>query len=275
MSTLDNALQGSIGHATGTQKNEDNRDKDLTERLLGLLQQSTPQSDLDAIPKRRGSYYAAYLKIKEKNMRAKEWLVNGEMHNGAHFPVVAFTANSSHRSEKKAKERAAKRCAKLGIHKGKGKVTESSSSIDSQGSTPRAAKGKGRGGKSEIEVGKNGKGRGGKSAVAAPHSEDDDEREAGKSHAGSTSGKGRKGLQQWQHENNALNLDSPNQRWPQQQQRPHGWICHKGYSSNNWHGKNWKGSDWNGDNWNSYGWNRGWQEDGWQSQWGPDWDGWM
>ena len=53
-------------------------------------------------------------------MDVSEWLVDGELHNGAHFPLCVFTMNARARSAEKAKERA-KQINSKGKAKGQGK----------------------------------------------------------------------------------------------------------------------------------------------------------
>ena len=93
--------------------------KDLRCKLTDLLLPSTTAAELNQIPKRAGTTYRPYLRVKQKQVDRNEWLVAGSVHNGAHFPLMIFTQNSSHRSEvaeqerreKSAKKRAAKTAA--------------------------------------------------------------------------------------------------------------------------------------------------------------------
>ena len=50
-----------------------------------------------------------YLRVTQKSMHQSEWLVNEGIHNGAHFPLCAFTKNSSARSKQRGIERAGDR----------------------------------------------------------------------------------------------------------------------------------------------------------------------
>ena len=67
------------------------------------------QEELDAID--QPNFYRQYLRFKQKKMDKSEWLVRttafgeGEIHNGAHFPLCVFTNNARARSAQKSKER--------------------------------------------------------------------------------------------------------------------------------------------------------------------------
>ena len=84
-------------------------DKNLHARLHDLLTPSTTEDELLSIPHRGKSSYCPYLRLRQKPLAQKEWLVNGELHNGAHFPLCVFTHNSSHRSAKASVARAQRR----------------------------------------------------------------------------------------------------------------------------------------------------------------------
>jgi hypothetical protein len=84
------------------------KDKDLKARLTDLLKPSTTPAELDAIPRREGSRYCPHLKLKSRHLEVDEWLVNGQVHNGAHMPLAVWTDNESARSEAAAKARATK-----------------------------------------------------------------------------------------------------------------------------------------------------------------------
>jgi hypothetical protein len=93
-------------------------------RLRDLLTLSTTTDELESIPRRAGVCYCAYLRLKQKPMDRREWLVEGNMHNGAHFPLCVFTCNARARSQEAEQERARKRNSKKGscsTNKGKGK----------------------------------------------------------------------------------------------------------------------------------------------------------
>ena len=98
---------------------------------------SAAVAELQARPKREGTWYCPYLRIKQKAMDRKEWLVNDVIHNGAHFPLCAFTNNSRARSADKARERAQK--AKGRINGGKGKTKGTAGKSKSKGGTPAVA----------------------------------------------------------------------------------------------------------------------------------------
>ena len=120
-------------------------DKNLEQRLQALLTPTTTDGELAQIPKRTNSFYCPYLRFKEKRMDKEEWLVDGELHNGAHFPLCVFTNNSRSRSEAGSWYRAAKKGKQ---HKGKGKQdkgkgnSEHNTAVAEQG-TVWGGKGKG------------------------------------------------------------------------------------------------------------------------------------
>ena len=81
--------------------------KDLRARLTDLLTPSTSQRDLNAIPGRTPTL-CPYLRFKQKPMNIDEWLVDGNVQMGAHFPLCCFTNNCRARSAVKATERLVK-----------------------------------------------------------------------------------------------------------------------------------------------------------------------
>ena len=104
---------------------ETDADKKLQARLIDLLTPSTTPEKLENIPKREGSTYCAYLRFKQKSLDINEWFVGDNLHNGAHFPLCAFTNNSRARSEEASRARAQKRGdkGKKGEkHQGKGRT---------------------------------------------------------------------------------------------------------------------------------------------------------
>jgi hypothetical protein len=139
--------------------NERDDEKNLKERLEHLLRPSTTQAHLDLIPPRKGTNYCPYLRFRQKALDKEEWLVEKEMHSGAHFPLCVFTRNSSARSEAGRQKRALK-------VKGKGQgaaVVEDSKWKGKWGAAVGAAvaedsKGKGKGGAAVAEDSK-GKGQ--------------------------------------------------------------------------------------------------------------------
>jgi len=96
-------------------------EKNLQDRLRDLLTPSTRQEELESIPTREGVNYCPYLRLKQKQMDKNEWLVDGGIHNGAHFPLCVFTNNSSARSEKRSRERSDAWNRKGAKGKGKGR----------------------------------------------------------------------------------------------------------------------------------------------------------
>ena len=95
--------------------------KNLEEKLTDLLTPSTTEDQLQRIPRRDGVYYCPYLRLKQKALQQNEWLVNGTIHNGAHFPLCVFTNNSRARSEEGVKKRTEKYRSRGGSGKGKGR----------------------------------------------------------------------------------------------------------------------------------------------------------
>ncbi len=120
-----------------TKKNDPEHEKCLKNRLEDLLTPSTAVAELYAMPKREGTYYCPYLRLKHKQLDKNERLVNDAIHNGAHFPLCVFTHNASARSAERAKERAQK--AKGRIKGGKGKTKGTAGKSKSKGGTPAVA----------------------------------------------------------------------------------------------------------------------------------------
>ena len=79
-------------------------DKNLRDRLYDLLRPSTTAQVLTDIPPCEGGH-CPYLRVKQKTLDVSEWLVNGEVHNGAHFPLCVWTNNSSARSAQASRDR--------------------------------------------------------------------------------------------------------------------------------------------------------------------------
>ena len=101
---------------------EEEKHKDLRAMLRDLLTPSTSPEELQSIS-RGSTHYAPYLRIKQKPMNTADWLVDGQLPLGAHFPLCAFTNNARARSKEKAKERYWK-------FKGKGKGKGKGEDID-------------------------------------------------------------------------------------------------------------------------------------------------
>jgi hypothetical protein len=88
-------------------------EKPIGAKLRDLLQPEQEEQELAATLQRRpGSVYCPYIRFKQKPLEKDFWLVGGELHNGAHFPLVVFTNNASSRSEEKQVERSEKYRAK-------------------------------------------------------------------------------------------------------------------------------------------------------------------
>ena len=94
-------------------RNERKSDISLKEKLEGLLQPSTSQDELDRLYRSMpDGQKTAYLRLKQKPTQQEEWLRNpdtGEVHNGAHFPLLMFTKNPSARSKEGDAKRQAKK----------------------------------------------------------------------------------------------------------------------------------------------------------------------
>jgi len=117
-------------------------DKNLHARLHDLLTPSTTEDELLSIPHRGKSSYCPYLRLWQQPLAQKEWLVNGELPNGAHFPLCVFTHKRSAEAHHARVQR--RRKGKNGkgkgagpgtavaeataVAKGKGKETSTSSS---------------------------------------------------------------------------------------------------------------------------------------------------
>ena len=93
--------------------NQKKEESDPKARLHDLLDRSTDEEELSRMP-RGEKHFCPFLRLKQKNMEQKEWLVDGtEMHNGAHFPLCMFTQNARARSTEKAMERAEKQRSRV------------------------------------------------------------------------------------------------------------------------------------------------------------------
>ena len=78
----------------------------LRDKVKDLLNPSITKQCLTAMPKRPGTPYLPYLKLKEKKMDKSEWLVDGQMHSGSHYSLCVFTDNWSARSNQSERNRA-------------------------------------------------------------------------------------------------------------------------------------------------------------------------
>jgi hypothetical protein len=101
--------------------NEKPEDKNLKARLTDLLTPSTTERELNSIPK--PNHHCPWLRIKHKKMDYNEWIVEGQIHNGAHFPLAVFTDNVRAMSEERAIARS------KGRGKGKGKKGPGSTAV--------------------------------------------------------------------------------------------------------------------------------------------------
>ena len=107
--------------------NEPACNKDLEARLRDLLTPSTEPEELARLPRGKNYWHCPYLRLKQKKMRQKEWLVDGELHNGAHFPLCVFTENSRARSEEgETKRRQKAQNRSRGTRKGGKRLTSRS-----------------------------------------------------------------------------------------------------------------------------------------------------
>ena len=120
--------------------------KNLEKNLRMLLQPSTAVAELAAVP--RPDLYCPYLRLRQKKMDRGAWLGrDGELHNGAHYPLCVFTNNARARSkegeERRASARSSAKASRDMKSKGKGKGKSES---------PQSWKGKGKGkGKGESK----------------------------------------------------------------------------------------------------------------------------
>ena len=57
----------------------------------------------------RPNWYCPYRRVHQKAMDRNEWLVDGMVHKGAHFPLCIFTRNADGRGEEAFNRRAAKK----------------------------------------------------------------------------------------------------------------------------------------------------------------------
>ena len=115
------AAPGKPWHCYRSEKyNEESTDKKLEDRLLDLLTPSTTVEELKNIARNPGSWYCPYLRLKQKQLDEREWLVDGEVHNGAHFVLCVFTNNSRARSEGGDQYRANRHLSKDKRNNGKG-----------------------------------------------------------------------------------------------------------------------------------------------------------
>ena len=105
-------------------ENELPSDKDLWQRMVDLLTPSTLDETLEALQAKKTGVHCPHLRLRQKPMDKREWLVDGQIHNGAHFPLCVFTNNARARSA----ERAAERARRKG-HGAKGKSMRSATGI--------------------------------------------------------------------------------------------------------------------------------------------------
>ena len=83
---------------------------DLRTKLESMLQPSTPQKRLDQLRRIIPVGQKAFLRLRQKETQKEEWLLNpdtGDVHKGAHFPLLMFTNNSSARSKESDDKRKA------------------------------------------------------------------------------------------------------------------------------------------------------------------------
>ena len=93
-------------------KTENADEKNLRARLMDLLSSSTTPEERANIQKRHGASCKPWLKLKGKGLKLSEWLVEGEMHQGSHFPLAIWLANEGHRSAEAESRRKMKRKTK-------------------------------------------------------------------------------------------------------------------------------------------------------------------
>ena len=83
--------------------------RNLRQRLVDLLTSSSTDAELSAIPKREGTNYVPHMRLKQKKMNRKDWMVGRNLHNGAHFPLCVFTNAACARSEEALQRRTRKK----------------------------------------------------------------------------------------------------------------------------------------------------------------------
>ena len=110
-----------------TRYKEENIEKHLESRLSELLVPSPTPPQLKGIQKQDGRFYCPYLRLKQNKMDKDEWILDGNVHNGSHFPLCVFTSNARARSKEKAIERSKGR-SKGGKQKGDNKRTSNAAS---------------------------------------------------------------------------------------------------------------------------------------------------
>ena len=83
--------------------------KGLAALLQGLLEPTCTEAQLkvESAVAENESVYCPYIRFKQKHAEKLEeaWLFDGEMHNGSHYPLAAFTHNACRRSPTKWSER--------------------------------------------------------------------------------------------------------------------------------------------------------------------------
>ena len=89
-------------------KKETDDQKNLRCRLETFLTPSTTAKALGELTQRQGAFYCPYLRLRQKALDPKEWLVEGDAPPGAHFPLCVFTSNARARSRAAAQRRAEK-----------------------------------------------------------------------------------------------------------------------------------------------------------------------
>ena len=98
-----NNVPGQMWNCYKSKRNEKSGQCTLKEKLEDLLRPSTTKNQLGELTKaKEKNMLPAFLRLKQKPLDKKEWLVNpetGQNHHGAHFPLFMVTRNSGHRSE--------------------------------------------------------------------------------------------------------------------------------------------------------------------------------
>ena len=87
--------------------------RDLRRKLHDMLTPSASQKELERIPKRPGVSYCPFLRLKQKILSRKVWLVDNPVHTGAHMPLAVRSQNAHARSEDAVSRRSAKYKRKL------------------------------------------------------------------------------------------------------------------------------------------------------------------
>ena len=82
--------------------------RDLRRKLHDMLTPSASQKELERIPKRPGVSYCPLLRLEQKILSRKVWLVDNHVRPGAHMPLAVWSQSARARSEEAQHRRAEK-----------------------------------------------------------------------------------------------------------------------------------------------------------------------